>query len=107
MQEPASQAEEEVEAGEDSEDSLQRDLKEIHGYYLVSEPERSPKRLPRSDEESDDEPFLNPLFHKTPVTPEKQREWEEEKRKNEEKRRAFEKQKQDEKDDPQWEVLKT
>ena len=57
----------------------------------MQDAKRSPKQLPQSDEYSDDEPFLNPLFHTTPVTPEKQREWEEEKRKDEEKRQAFEK----------------
>ena len=100
MQEQIQPADEEVEAGEESDDSLQKDLKEIYGSCLVSESDRSPKRLPQSDDESDDEPFLNPLFRTTPVTPEKQKEWEEEKRKDEEKKREFEKQKQAEKEDP-------
>ena len=84
---------EEVESGDESDDSLQRDLKEIYGSCLVSEPERSPERLPQSGDYSDDEPFLNPLFHTKPVTPEKQKEWEEEKRRDEEKKKAFEEQK--------------
>ena len=46
-----------------SDDSLKRDLKEIHGYYLEeSEPERLPQSEDDAGEESDDGDFLRSVF---------------------------------------------
>ena len=72
-----------------SDDSLSR---EMPGFFPKDGADAAARRLPQSEGDescySDDEPFLTPLFHTKPATPEKQKEWEEEKRETAGKRRS-------------------